>query len=46
VVDGDPANLKVTGPDDLVRAEAVVTQRSLGAGGCPPDNGGGSRQEP
>jgi 2-C-methyl-D-erythritol 4-phosphate cytidylyltransferase len=45
VVDGDPANLKVTGPDDLVRAEALVTQRSPGAGGCPPDNGGGSRQE-
>jgi 2-C-methyl-D-erythritol 4-phosphate cytidylyltransferase len=29
VVDGDPGNLKVTGPDDLVRAEAVLTRRSL-----------------
>jgi 2-C-methyl-D-erythritol 4-phosphate cytidylyltransferase len=29
VVDGDPANLKVTGPDDLVAAEAVLTRRSL-----------------
>jgi 2-C-methyl-D-erythritol 4-phosphate cytidylyltransferase len=28
VVDGDPANLKVTGPDDLVRAEALLTRRS------------------
>jgi 2-C-methyl-D-erythritol 4-phosphate cytidylyltransferase len=29
VVDGDPANLKVTGPDDLVRAEILLTRRSL-----------------
>ena len=29
VVEGDPTNLKVTGPDDLVRAEAVLTRRSL-----------------
>ena len=29
VVDGDPANLKVTGPDDLVRAEALLTRKSL-----------------
>lgn len=29
VVDGDPANLKVTGPDDLVRAEALLTRRNL-----------------
>ena len=29
VVDGDPANLKVTGPDDLLRAEALLTRRSL-----------------
>jgi 2-C-methyl-D-erythritol 4-phosphate cytidylyltransferase len=44
VVDGDPANLKITGPDDLVRAEALLTRRSpRGDGGCPPDNGGGSR---
>jgi 2-C-methyl-D-erythritol 4-phosphate cytidylyltransferase len=29
VVDGDPGNLKVTGPDDLVRAELLLTRRSL-----------------
>ncbi len=29
VVDGDPANLKITGPDDLERAEALLTRRSL-----------------
>jgi 2-C-methyl-D-erythritol 4-phosphate cytidylyltransferase len=29
VVDGDPANLKVTGPDDLVRAEGLLDRRSL-----------------
>ena len=29
VVDGDPANLKITGPDDLVRAEALLVRRSL-----------------
>ena len=29
VVEGDPANLKVTGPDDLVRAEALLTRRAL-----------------
>jgi 2-C-methyl-D-erythritol 4-phosphate cytidylyltransferase len=29
VVEGDPANLKVTGPDDLVRAELLLTRRSL-----------------
>lgn len=29
VVDGDPANLKITGPDDLVRAEALLSRRSL-----------------
>jgi 2-C-methyl-D-erythritol 4-phosphate cytidylyltransferase len=28
VVDGDPANLKITGPDDLVRAEILLTRRS------------------
>jgi len=27
VVDGDPANLKVTGPDDLARAEALLARR-------------------
>ena len=27
VVDGDPANLKITGPDDLVRAEALLSRR-------------------
>jgi 2-C-methyl-D-erythritol 4-phosphate cytidylyltransferase len=44
VVEGDPANLKITGPDDLVRAEALLTRRNpRGDGGCPPDNGGGSR---
>jgi 2-C-methyl-D-erythritol 4-phosphate cytidylyltransferase len=30
VVEGDPANLKVTGPDDLVRAEDLLLRRSLG----------------
>jgi 2-C-methyl-D-erythritol 4-phosphate cytidylyltransferase len=44
VVEGDPSNLKVTGPDDLARAEDLLTRRSPGAGGCPPDNGGASRQ--
>lgn len=29
IVPGDPANLKVTGPDDLERAEALLTRRSL-----------------
>ena len=29
VVEGDPANLKITGPDDLERAEALLTRRSL-----------------
>jgi 2-C-methyl-D-erythritol 4-phosphate cytidylyltransferase len=29
VVDGEPANLKITGPDDLVRAELLLTRRSL-----------------
>jgi 2-C-methyl-D-erythritol 4-phosphate cytidylyltransferase len=29
VVEGDPGNLKVTGPDDLVRAEELLTRRSL-----------------
>lgn len=29
VVDGDPNNLKVTGPDDLARAEDLLTRRSL-----------------
>jgi 2-C-methyl-D-erythritol 4-phosphate cytidylyltransferase len=44
VVDGDPANLKVTGPDDLERAESLLTRRSpRGDGGCPPDSGGESR---
>ena len=28
VVDGDPSNLKITGPDDLARAEAIVTRRA------------------
>ncbi len=28
VVPGDPANLKVTGPDDLVRAEMLLSRRS------------------
>jgi len=27
VVDGDPANLKITGPDDLGRAEALLARR-------------------
>ena len=36
VVDGDPANLKVTGPDDLIRAEALLTRRVPGGGGVPP----------
>ena len=27
VVDGDPANLKITGPDDLARAEAFLARR-------------------
>jgi 2-C-methyl-D-erythritol 4-phosphate cytidylyltransferase len=44
VVEGDPSNLKVTGPEDLVRAEDLLTRRSTrGDGGRPPDNGGGSR---
>jgi 2-C-methyl-D-erythritol 4-phosphate cytidylyltransferase len=29
VVDGDRANLKITGPDDLVQAEMLLTRRSL-----------------
>jgi 2-C-methyl-D-erythritol 4-phosphate cytidylyltransferase len=29
VVAGDPGNLKVTGPEDLERAEALLTRRSL-----------------
>ena len=29
VVDGDPANLKITGPVDLERAEALLTRRAL-----------------
>ena len=29
VVDGDPANLKITGPDDLVRAETLLTRRLI-----------------
>jgi 2-C-methyl-D-erythritol 4-phosphate cytidylyltransferase len=29
VVDGDPANLKITGPDDLARAEDLLLRRSL-----------------
>ena len=29
VVEGDPTNLKVTGPDDLVRAEDLLLRRSL-----------------
>jgi 2-C-methyl-D-erythritol 4-phosphate cytidylyltransferase len=29
VVEGDPANLKITGLDDLVRAELLLTRRSL-----------------
>jgi 2-C-methyl-D-erythritol 4-phosphate cytidylyltransferase len=29
VVEGDPGNLKVTGPDDLVRAEDLLLRRSL-----------------
>jgi 2-C-methyl-D-erythritol 4-phosphate cytidylyltransferase len=29
VVEGEPANLKVTGPDDLERAEALLSRRSL-----------------
>jgi 2-C-methyl-D-erythritol 4-phosphate cytidylyltransferase len=29
VVEGDPTNLKVTGPDDLERAEALLSRRSL-----------------
>jgi 2-C-methyl-D-erythritol 4-phosphate cytidylyltransferase len=29
IVEGDAANLKITGPDDLVRAEALLTRRSL-----------------
>lgn len=45
VVEGDPANLKVTGPDDLVRAEVLLTRRAPGDGGRPPDNGGVSRTE-
>jgi 2-C-methyl-D-erythritol 4-phosphate cytidylyltransferase len=28
LVEGDPANLKVTGPDDLVRAEMLLSRRS------------------
>jgi 2-C-methyl-D-erythritol 4-phosphate cytidylyltransferase len=28
VVDGDPANLKITGPEDLLRAEALLARRS------------------
>ena len=28
VVDGDPANLKITEPDDLERAEALLARRS------------------
>jgi 2-C-methyl-D-erythritol 4-phosphate cytidylyltransferase len=28
VVDGDPANLKITGPDDLERAEAILARRT------------------
>src|SRR5439155_1142968 len=27
VVDGDPDNLKITGPDDLVRAEVLLDRR-------------------
>ncbi|MCA1845973.1 MAG: 2-C-methyl-D-erythritol 4-phosphate cytidylyltransferase, partial [Actinobacteria bacterium] len=27
VVDGDPANLKITGPEDLVRAEVLLDRR-------------------
>ena len=27
VVDGDPANFKITGPDDLVRAEVLLDRR-------------------
>ena len=46
VVEGDPANLKVTGPDDLERAEALLTRGSLGDAGRPPDRGGVSRAEP
>lgn len=29
VVEGDPSNLKVTSPDDLVRAEHLLTRRSV-----------------
>ena len=29
VVEGDPANLKITGPDDLVRAEDLLIRKSL-----------------
>jgi len=29
VVEGDPGNLKVTGPDDLVRAEELLARRGL-----------------
>ncbi len=28
VVEGDPANLKITGPDDLARAEALLSRRT------------------
>jgi 2-C-methyl-D-erythritol 4-phosphate cytidylyltransferase len=37
VVEGDPVNLKVTGPDDLARAEDLLSRRpSRGDGRCPP----------
>jgi 2-C-methyl-D-erythritol 4-phosphate cytidylyltransferase len=29
VVDGDPANLKITAPDDLIRAEALLARRGV-----------------
>jgi 2-C-methyl-D-erythritol 4-phosphate cytidylyltransferase len=46
VVAGDPSNLKVTGPDDLARAETLLSLRTGSArgDGNPPDNGDGRRR--
>jgi 2-C-methyl-D-erythritol 4-phosphate cytidylyltransferase len=36
LVEGDPANIKITGPADLAFAEAILEGRRSGAGVPPP----------
>src|SRR5438309_1172161 len=45
VIEGDPDNIKITTPEDLVRAEGIARRLATGSGGSPGEAPGDPRQK-